>query len=81
MDEGTALVERFRAAMRDGARLDVLRLFFNPTHKWGVQVYERGKTKGGNDKWVKIPTLLLPSEGETIADVLKMLGDMAEEAE
>lgn len=71
-------LDRIRAAMKDGARLDVTRLLLNPTHRWGVQVYERGKTKGGNDKWVKI-IMVLPNEGETVSDVLKMLGDMAQE--
>lgn len=67
---------RIRAAMREGARLDVVRTF-STTFPWGVQVYEKGRTRGGNDKWVKIPMTLFPSEGETVADVLAMLGGMA----
>lgn len=78
MGENETLV-RIKKAMAEGARLDVIRLFFNPDHKWGVQVYEKGKTKGGNDKWVKI-ILILPNEGETVTDVLTMLGKMAEDA-
>lgn len=73
------LLTRVREAMQNGARLDVVRLFFNPTHKWGVHVYAHGTTPSGRDKWTKV-TLILPNDDETISDVLKMLGDMAEEA-
>lgn len=72
-------LERIQRAMKDGARLDLVRLHFNRSQHWGVYVWELGKTRAGNDKWVKV-VLLVPSEGETVSDLLLMLGKMAEES-
>jgi len=79
-DRSEVLLEQVRVAMRNGARLDVVRMLFNPTRPWGVQVWEKAKTRGGNDKWVKI-TLILPNEGETVVDVLNLLGTMVLEGD
>ena len=76
----TDTLVKVREAMATGARLDVVRLFFNPNHKWGVQIYSHSTTPSGRDKWTKI-ILILPDAGETVSDVLSMLGGMAEEAD
>ena len=68
-----------QVAMAEGARLDIVRLF-NPRHPWGVQVWEQGRTRGGNDKWIKV-CLLLPNDGETLVDLLTLLGNMTLEEE
>jgi hypothetical protein len=83
MTEKTASADdtlaKVRDAMRDGARLDVVRLFLNPNHKWGVHVLAHSTTPSGRDKWTKV-VLIIPSDGETVADTLALLGTMAEES-
>jgi len=76
----SATIEGVREALRGGARLDVVRLLFlvNSNHKWGVQVWKKDRTRGGNEKWTKV-VLLVPNDGETVGDLLKMLGEMVEE--
>lgn len=74
------VLTQVREAMADGARLDVVRLFFNPKHKWGVHVYARSTTPTGREKWTKV-ILIIPNDGETVADALKMLGTMAVESD
>ena len=76
MDEPT--IEGLRALLPSNARFQVVRLYFNQQTPWAVQVYQRGMTKGGNEKWTKF-VLILPRDGETAADVLRMLADMTEE--
>lgn len=73
-------LDKIKAAMKEGARLDLVRLLFHPTQKWGVKVYERGQTRGGNDKWVMVITII-PNDSETLADTLKMLADFADEGD
>lgn len=70
---------KVREAMAGGARLDVVRLFFNPTHHWGVHVYSHGTTPSGRDKWTKV-ILIVPNDGENVGDVLQLLGQMAEDS-
>jgi len=74
--EPDEILPEIRKALTEGrARLEVVRIFFNPQFQWGVQVYAKDSTPG-RTRWKKLGPLILPNEGETVADVLRMLGEM-----
>ncbi len=78
-DETTTDENDLRHAMQDRARLDivtVLSLAGRPAVR-GVKVSRHSLTPKGNDKWTPLVTII-PRDNQTLADVLRDLGELAE---
>lgn len=81
INDGDAALARIRAAMSGvhGARLEVVPLLLSGKGS-AVQVYEVTATESGRFRHKKCGPLIVPGDGQTVADVLHMLGDMTSEA-
>lgn len=78
----SAPLDQIRKALTTGgARLEVTRIYLNPNHKWGVQVHAQDGIQPGTGRWKKVGPIILPTEEQTLGDLLKMLGDMAAESD
>lgn len=73
IDALRALVQERSVRIDFGATLN----FSKGTVVETAQLYRRGKTRGGNDKWEKVGPLILPPEGGGRRELMDLLAGLA----